>query len=878
MEGTWRSFFIFLLTKSLASTENDIKENIPLQTLSCHNDFRSRIICQWEEVAEAQRYLNLTLYRQQFNDPSNPVSCAPEENTTLPTCQFQSCVPRSCLILQDIFVTSQRDIFSFKTDPPLQVQLNLSLIRNVVPPAPKNLKIMENGTKAFLLSWEMPQSWNRSLQEFLGGLKFKVAYKRQWESWEEASTMDSSTSHVLLEYDRLIPDNPYVARVQAILSRGYSSSWSHEFSWNSQEGNAAQPKNLQCFFDGHKQLECTWEVRAEITSSVTFGLLYKAGSHEAKECIPVYKERILGSPYIRYRCQIEVQEPIDQSQYTVTVQSKAEKRLPSHRHIQPPKPVITVKKTENDHWLQWKTPIAPYHNIVYGYQVQYRTSMQTWEEAHNETLKIISEMSISETSLKPDTQYFARVRTRVEPESSSYSGTWSEWSEECSWKTGRVFPAWIPGLMLIIITLVILLGFWFCYTFGIRLKTDWENRIPNPSKSNLFQKKNQKIRIPGNLFTFSQESPWEKERKCSVFRVDWMDSEENGSLVSHLTTVAPQDACSLYSDSEPHEALGILPDENLNLSSSCKVPQPSTPTKDLASGFDFNGPYLRLPQSHSLPNVSGQMGPCQADGSKKQPCGSLEYFCLPQSGKGGLVLVAKSAKPGSNTKEKETLSGLPSNREAETCPPREQNAHPSGKLRQENNLNQLAASSKAPMKLAGGSGYIAPEDLVLGSEKAESLPSPSTPPLPCSAPESSLDLGSLPVPSPERLALEGYVEAPANMISAEAPPENPSPSPVGPSAPNLTDVQQEDTITVFHPDGPIVLQQIGDYCFFPSQGQSGSPGNSPEKMVKPQDVKGKEPPGQPLPPMPAIQFFKAMKHQDYLVLPTWDGNRSGQVC
>ncbi|KAM8981511.1 cytokine receptor common subunit beta isoform X1 [Sarcophilus harrisii] len=874
MEGTWRSLFIFLLTKSCTSTESDIKENIPLQTLNCHNDFTSRIICQWEEVADAQRYLNLTLYRQEYSSyPPNPVSCEPGENITFPTCQFQSCIPRSCLIRQTIFVSSQKDIFSFRTDPPLQVQLNLNLTQNVLPPAPENLKIMKNGTKAFLLSWEMPQSWNQSLQEFLGGLKFKVAYKRRWESWEEASTMDSSEAHVLLEYDHLIPNDPYVARVRAISSAGYSSPWSHEFSWNSQEGNAAQPKNLQCFFDGHKQLSCTWEVRAEITSSVTFGLLYKAGSHEAKECIPVYKERILGSPYIRYRCQTEVQDPINQSQYTVTVQSKAEKHLRSHSHIQPSKPVIMVKKMENSYYLQWKKPLP---ELVQKYQVQYRTSTQTWEEAHNETLKIILEMSISKTSLKPDTQYFARVRARVEQ--SHYSGTWSEWSEECSWKTERVFPSWILGLLLIIITLLMLLGAWFCYTLGVRLKKDWENRIPNPSKSNLFQKKNQKIKLPGNLFTFSQESPWERERKCSVCRVDWMDSEENGSSVSHLTTVDPQDACSLSSDPEPHEALGLLPDGDLSLSSSCKVPQPNTLTKDPASGFDFNGPYLRLPQSHSLPNVSGQMGPCQADGSKKQPCGSLEYFCLPQSGQGGLVPVAKSAKPGSDTKEKETLSGLPSNREAELCPLREQDGPPPGELRQENNLSQLAASSKAPLKLAGGSGYIAPEDLVLGSEKAESLPSPSTPPLPCSAPESSLDLGSLPVPSPERLALEGYVEAPASMISAEAPPEHLSPSPVGTSAPNLTDAQQKETITVLHPDGPIVLQQIGDYCFFPSQGQPVSPGNSPEKMAKPQDVKGKEPPGQPLPPMPAIQFFKAMKHQDYLVLPTWDGNRPGQVC
>lgn len=41
-------------------------------------------------------------------------------------------------------------------------------------------------------------------------------------------------------------------------------------------GDEAQPQNLQCFFNGAHELNCSWEVRSQVTSSVSFGLFYKA--------------------------------------------------------------------------------------------------------------------------------------------------------------------------------------------------------------------------------------------------------------------------------------------------------------------------------------------------------------------------------------------------------------------------------------------------------------------------------------------------------------------------------------------------------------------------------------------------------------------------
>lgn len=39
-------------------------ETVPLQTLSCHNDYTSCIVCRWADTQDAQRLINVTLYRR----------------------------------------------------------------------------------------------------------------------------------------------------------------------------------------------------------------------------------------------------------------------------------------------------------------------------------------------------------------------------------------------------------------------------------------------------------------------------------------------------------------------------------------------------------------------------------------------------------------------------------------------------------------------------------------------------------------------------------------------------------------------------------------------------------------------------------------------
>lgn len=89
-----------------------------------------------------------------------------------------------------------------------------------------------------------------------------------------------------------------------------------------------------------------------------------------------------------------------------------------------------------------------------------------------------------------------------------------------------------------------------------------------------------------------------------------------------------------------------------------------------------------------------------------------------------------------------------------------------------------------------------------------------------------------------------------------------------------------------HPEGLLVLQQVGDYCFLPGvgsgpvspQSKSSFLGPCPEIRDLDQVFQGKKPPCQAVSQVPAIQLFKALKQQDYLSLPPWDVSRPGEVC
>lgn len=385
----------------------------------------------------------------------------------------------------------------------------------------------------------------------------------------------------------------------------------------------------------------------------------------------------------------------------------------------------------------------------------------------------------------------------------------------------------------------------------------------------------------------------------SVFPVDYRHSE-----VSPLTTEDPKDTCD--SPSEPDTTPASL-DPN---SEPVPGPQPGRSAstgrpESQASGFDFNGPYLGLPHSHSLPDMLGPPAPPQAGLSQKpQPPGSLEYLCLPAGGQVQLVPLAQVMAQG-QARDPERSAGPG----VEGSPSLESRAGPTPSapglmVGDQGPKNSPSPKDKALTALPTGSG--GPEDGLLASGYVTTtdlvLPLPTG--LPSASAIHSLHLStasagqspSLPlgvaggphaVPAPRKSEIEGYVDVPPTPGQS---PKSPLGGPALPpaSSPTLSpgEPRTEGAPPSPHPEGLLVLQQVGDYCFLPGLGSAplsppmkpSSPGPCPEIGDPDQVFQAKKALGQAIPQMPAIRHFKALKQQDYLLLPPWDAGRPGEVC
>ncbi|EHB06420.1 Cytokine receptor common subunit beta [Heterocephalus glaber] len=333
----------------------------------------------------------------------------------------------------------------------------------------------------------------------------------------------------------------------------------------------------------------------------------------------------------------------------------------------------------------------------------------------------------------------------------------------------------------------------------------------------------------------------ELEGLCAV---DHRDSE-----VSPLTTEDPKVVCDPPSGSRSTLAASDLTPEQV------PSPQPGPPAtqgrpEDQLATFDFNGPYLGSPHSCSLPDLAGQRAPPQ--GPKPALPGSLEYLCLPPGGQ--VQLVPLTQVTGQGQAAHEEVGGGPAPPASE---PRGQAQDP------EDSPAILPTSSEGPEHLVLASGYVTTADLALTLSTGASSVS-LAPALglqdPCLCP--GLPPAGPPItPLPEKPGFEGYVELPPTM---GAPPMSLLGSPAS-SNPVLSPGEPRADVPLPSPtpEGLLVLQQVGDYSFFPGLGpgpfsprsKPSSPGPCPERADIERGSTVQKPPDQPVPQVPAIQFF-----------------------
>ncbi|NWI64628.1 IL3RB protein, partial [Todus mexicanus] len=193
------------------------------------------------------------------------------------------------------------------------------------------------------------------------------------------SLLLSNTTHCQLSHKDLVPGSSYVARVRARPGQasgfsGQYSEWSMEASWETPEGGL-QPRNLHCLFNGADRLRCSWEVKKAITTSVLFGLFFRATPTSVEEeCSPVQEKVLPHVPYVLQSCEIPISNSSSQSQYHVSVRAKTEEKvIEAYKNIKVLPPAnVSVTVTENQEYeLRWIKHTLRYDFIKQRYQVEY---------------------------------------------------------------------------------------------------------------------------------------------------------------------------------------------------------------------------------------------------------------------------------------------------------------------------------------------------------------------------------------------------------------------------------------------------------------------------------------------------------------------------
>uniref|UniRef100_A0A8C8VLX5 Colony stimulating factor 2 receptor subunit beta n=1 Tax=Pelusios castaneus TaxID=367368 RepID=A0A8C8VLX5_9SAUR len=948
-----------LLALCLAFKVGEAQESFPMQSLRCYNDYTSEITCTWQEHKAARRFLNLSLYHEDNVFMNNTqIPCELQRAKELPASQYP-CVFWSCRKNTTYFATGIEDIYTFKPNQDLQAELTVSLFQNVRPLPPQKFWINVTEAGDFLLAWKAVGGRQGS-QQLHNALEFEVTYKREWESWEKSSSVTvSNSSHYLLKRDALVPDSTYVARVRSKPSQssgwsGQPSEWSTSVTWRSQEGYDAQPKNLHCLFNGFDWLTCSWEVRREVTSSVLFTLFYRATSaSNENECSPVQEEKLPHSLYLLQSCEINVTDPSQLSQYFITVRPKKEEKLiEAYKNIKPHAPInVTVRKTKDqDYMLRWTKQTLSYDYITQRYEF--------WFWKTGDTVKTPQHINISndkppftfpQKMLEPSTNYTGKMRARVHTPSLSYTGPWSEWSEECTWETESALSSLILLMMIPVFTIMLLAFAWCAYKVLLSKKKKWEEKIPNPGKSYLLQSYLQKVPLgmlhPGSQLDFGKLSPSQKmelasciqeldgNMKVSSSELSCVGAEKMvcflGALDSknpyqtlEMTAPAPRPSALAGCRSSPGTSQPLLP-ATLHCRSSAEVAASQAPM----SCFDFNGPYLHLPHTCSLPDIHQDWEDARV-GTRGRLV-SLDYVCLPQEAHSQTLLVGAergpahfhSISPPAQKEMKQPLAGVQEVSQDQPAGGKVTLGDTEGQ-RSPTAVTVINSSQKWPL------GYVTMEGLSLmpAGDSAHLSPVLALPEGMLSAPGVLMSNPQLPhtmegTPSPELGPEKPDVTVPvpcsASDASSGAPlsvfgsyimfPKNPSiPSePIDVSSPILSkgvdiakaEPVQENNVVMFNPDGtgPVFLQQVGEYCFFPglkpgektpvseSSSLTDHTSESREAFGKPLcdggSVNGKR---EPALHMQAIQLFKNLKCDDYFVFPLLEGQepavRTEEVC
>ncbi|KAM6092749.1 cytokine receptor common subunit beta-like isoform 1-T2 [Theristicus caerulescens] len=923
-----KEIFILLLNLYLVFSVQAIQESIPMKSLSCYNDYNSQVTCTWMEHSEAHALVGMILYQRNNIEMENiEMLCKRQTENDLYEAP-DSYVHWVCRSTIDNFGIGVEDIYSFKPNKVLQAELNVELFQNVQTLPPQNLSVSLSSSGDFLLTWKAADG----SQGLGNALEYEVTYKREWESWEKAALLLlSNTTHCHLSLKDLVPESTYVARVRARPGRasgfsGQYSEWSTEVSWETPEGGL-QPRNLRCLFNGADRLTCSWEVKKAITTSVLFGLFFRATPASAEEeCSPVNEKALPHIPYVVQSCEIPVSNPSSQSQYHVSVRPKTEEKLvEAYKNIkvQPPANVSVTVTESQEYELGWIKHTLAYNFIKQRYQVEYWKNNQY--EKTRQKLNISNDeppFIFTPQMLASSTEYRGKMRARVNTPL-DYEGPWSEWSEEFTWKTENVLPPVVLPVTLPVLIITLLTVAYCSYKYFLRKKQMWEEKIPNPSKSLLIQSYLRKVHLGkgpmSSQLDLNKYNLSEKMEQASFLQVvdrqtkTLAESPEGQAKKTDVSPVALDLQNSYHALNESEHAPVACSSQIAG--HSFPVSRRNSADASIASQtaipcLAFNGPYLYSPVMSSQPDMHQTLQVDPAGVCEKSV--SLQYVTLPSED--CPQAPQRQEQPGAGPPQpfllpdqKEIMQHLDDEKEVSPAPPAcgkgtnmrtEEQKSPKA-------LSCIASPQQCPLE------YIPTESLLLPPASDSTHPPLVTAgELPCDSqePQPPSDhachefspgktgvtvpvSGQAPTSSELHLDTFGdYLTVPLGLHGHSEPTK--ISLPVLQKGNDLPRKQplSEGNLVVLNPDStePVFLCQVGDYCFHSSKSSVKTDITQEDHQVK-KPSEGKTIPGKPVSDdesitgkekdvskMQAIQLFKNLKSDDYF---SWQQSlRITEIC
>ncbi|XP_043956673.1 cytokine receptor common subunit beta [Gambusia affinis] len=507
-----------------------------LQSLQCHNDYKTRVDCKW--TAPANTTLQVWLRE---NDGSSEL-CGPfkDEKTTedgVVQCRHKTRVLGLGTSHTVFFVNNQ-------TASLCSSSKHTSLRLRARPPG--GLTASEESDGSYWLKWSSPYPPSSSLNQ---NVSYQLSFRTQVE--DEWTTQTVAETSVRLERQKLLHGRRYEARVRAWAGVGQWSEWSPVASWKTGD-DGQQPReipSLDCVLDGEKEVTCSWEVSRELAYLITYQLTCRHDPTARFEgcCVNPAVSSDPGGTEVRYSCPLTDVDP-ERLQLKLQPAHNA-KTFQASKHIRTNSPVQVKVREKNGDWVvEWSPPAEAATELLY--QVWYYRATDPESPQLLNISQGSTRVSIPGTSLVPLQDYEVKVRSLVAPgEGSTYEGIPSEWSEPANWTSNKA--TWSVSTLIYffcgLIAAALFLTLYFTIPVCRKKVVTWVDSVPSPGKSkSLFEIK-------------SSSSPTlvqsEKTSICSVQHLDRVSTCSSEALLwptrSTETTCADQSRSCWNCDNLP---------------------------------------------------------------------------------------------------------------------------------------------------------------------------------------------------------------------------------------------------------------------------------------------------------------------------------------